>query len=151
MRSALMFATLAASADYCAVLYCIQTDMDVMVTGAIEEEEKPQPNVPTLRQRLRWAWRFSVIRKPWSTSTLQKRIFSRRQASGSHGPHHPYSAGSGIVVLLRDACYSPADGTSHSDYVVNRTPRTAGWWLSGKAWIGRRLNEHLNLAQKNEI
>jgi len=51
-RSALMFAALAASADYRTVLYCIQNAVDIMVKGGIEEHEKPQPGVPTIRQRL---------------------------------------------------------------------------------------------------
>jgi predicted peroxiredoxin len=59
-RSALMFAALAASADYRTVLYCIQTAVDVMVKGAIEEQEKPQPGVPTLRQRLDEAMEMGV-------------------------------------------------------------------------------------------
>ena len=60
VRSALMFATLAASADYRAVLYCVQTAVDVMVKGAIEKQEKPQPDVPTLRQRLDEAMEMGV-------------------------------------------------------------------------------------------
>lgn len=59
-RSALMFASLAASADYRTVLYCIQTAVDVMVKGAIEEHEQPQPGVPTLRQRLEEALDMGV-------------------------------------------------------------------------------------------
>ncbi len=60
VRSALMFATLAASANYRAILYCIQTAVDVMVKGAIEEKEKPQPGDPTLRQRLDEAMEMGV-------------------------------------------------------------------------------------------
>jgi predicted peroxiredoxin len=60
VRSALMFATLAASANYRAILYCIQTAVDVMVKGAIEKQEKPQPGVPTLRQRLDEAMEMGV-------------------------------------------------------------------------------------------
>ena len=59
-RSALMFAALAASADYRTVLYCIQTAVDIMVKGAIEELEKPQPGVPSLRQRLDEAMEMGV-------------------------------------------------------------------------------------------
>ena len=51
-RSALMFAALAASAEYRTVLYCIQNAVDVMVKGAIERGEQPQPGIPNLRQRL---------------------------------------------------------------------------------------------------
>ena len=60
VRSALMFAALAASANYRAILYCIQTAVDVMVKGAIEKQEKPQPGVPTLRQRLDEAMEMGV-------------------------------------------------------------------------------------------
>ena len=60
VRSALMFATLAASAEYRTILYCVQEAVDVMVRGAIEEKEKPQPNVPTLRQRLDEAMEMGV-------------------------------------------------------------------------------------------
>ena len=59
-RSALMFASLAASADYRTVLYCIQNAVDIMVKGGIEEQEKPQPGVPTLRQRLDEALEMGV-------------------------------------------------------------------------------------------
>lgn len=60
VRSALMFATLAASAEYRTILYCVQEAVDVMVRGAIEQQEKPQPNVPTLRQRLDEAMEMGV-------------------------------------------------------------------------------------------
>lgn len=59
-RSALMFATLAASADYRTVLYCIQNAVDVMVRGSIEARERPQPGVPTLRRRLDEAFETGV-------------------------------------------------------------------------------------------
>jgi len=52
VRSALMFATLAASANFRTVLYCIQGVVDFMERGAIEKNERPQPGVPTLDQRL---------------------------------------------------------------------------------------------------
>lgn len=52
VRSALMFATLAATADYRAILYCIQNAVDVMVKGAIEKNEVMRPGTPTIRQRL---------------------------------------------------------------------------------------------------
>jgi predicted peroxiredoxin len=60
VRSALMFATLAASAEYRTILYCVQEAVDVMVRGAIEEQEKPQPNAPTLLQRLDEAMEMGV-------------------------------------------------------------------------------------------
>jgi predicted peroxiredoxin len=59
-RSALMFSALAASADYRTVLYCIQNAVDIMVKGSIEDQEKPQCGVPTLRQRLDEAMEMGV-------------------------------------------------------------------------------------------
>lgn len=59
-RSALMFAALAASANYKTVLYCIQNAVDVMVKGAIEKSEVVQPGVPTLAQRLSEALEMGV-------------------------------------------------------------------------------------------
>lgn len=59
-RSALMFATLAASANYRTILYCIQNAVDIMVKGSIEEHEKPQPGVPTLAHRLQEAIEMGV-------------------------------------------------------------------------------------------
>lgn len=52
VRSALMFATLAASSNYRTILYCIQNAVDVMVNGAIEQNEVIKPGIPTIRQRL---------------------------------------------------------------------------------------------------
>jgi len=60
VRSALMFAALAASAEYRTILYCVQEAVDVMVRGAIEKQEIPQPNIPTLRQRLDEAMEMGV-------------------------------------------------------------------------------------------
>jgi predicted peroxiredoxin len=60
VRSALMFATLASSAEYRTILYCVQEAVDVMVRGAIEEHDKPQPNVPSLQQRLDEAMEMGV-------------------------------------------------------------------------------------------
>lgn len=59
-RSALMFASLAAAAEYKAVLYCIQTGVDIMVKGAIEKNEKLQSGTPTLADRLREALALGV-------------------------------------------------------------------------------------------
>lgn len=52
VRSALMFAALAATGNYKTILYCIQNAVDVMVIRAIEKNEERQPGVPTLAQRL---------------------------------------------------------------------------------------------------
>jgi predicted peroxiredoxin len=60
VRSALMFATLAASAEYRTVLYCVQEAVDVMVRGAIAKHDKPQPNAPSLQQRLDEAMEMGV-------------------------------------------------------------------------------------------
>ncbi|MCL4474942.1 MAG: DsrE family protein [Nitrospirae bacterium] len=60
MRSALMFATLAASANFKTILYCIQNAVDVMVKGAIEKNERPRPGIPTLEQRLGEALEMGV-------------------------------------------------------------------------------------------
>jgi len=74
VRSAMMFATLAASAEYRTILYCVQTAVDVMVKGAIEEKEKPQPGVPTLRQRLDEAIEMGVEIQCCTQSMVNKNI-----------------------------------------------------------------------------
>jgi len=51
-RSALMFASLAAAANYRTVLYCIQHGVDIMVRGEIEKRESRRAGVPSLSQRL---------------------------------------------------------------------------------------------------
>lgn len=60
VRSALMFAALAAAADFKTILFCIQNGVDVMVKGAIEKNEKPTPGAPTLSQRLQEAFEMGV-------------------------------------------------------------------------------------------
>lgn len=59
-KSALMFASLAASANYKTILFCVQNAVDIMVKGAIEKNEVPQPGVPTLSQRLSEAMEMGV-------------------------------------------------------------------------------------------
>jgi len=59
-RSALMFASLAAAADFKTILFCIQNAVDVMVKDAIEKNETPVPGVPTLAQRLAEALEMGV-------------------------------------------------------------------------------------------
>jgi predicted peroxiredoxin len=59
-RSALMFAALAATGGYRTVLYCIQNAVDIMVRGSVEKNEKPQPGVPSLLQRLKDALEAGV-------------------------------------------------------------------------------------------
>lgn len=59
-KSALMFASLAASANYQTILFCVQNAVDIMVKGAIEKNEVPQPGAPTLSQRLSEAVEMGV-------------------------------------------------------------------------------------------
>ena len=73
-KSALMFASLAASADYRTVLYCIQNGVDIMVKGGLEEHEKPQPGVPTLRQRLDEALEMGVEIQCCTQTMANKKI-----------------------------------------------------------------------------
>jgi len=73
-RSALMFATLAASANYQTILYCIQNAVDVLVKGAIEKNETPQPGVPTLTQRLTEAMEMGVEIQCCSQTMANKKI-----------------------------------------------------------------------------
>ncbi len=60
VRSALMFAALAASANYRTILYCIQSAVDVMIKGMIEQNETPRPGLPTISQRLQEAMEMGV-------------------------------------------------------------------------------------------
>jgi predicted peroxiredoxin len=73
-RSALMFATLAASANFKSILYCIQNAVDVMVKGAIGKNEKPQPGAPTLDQRLNEAMEMGVEIQCCTQSMANKKI-----------------------------------------------------------------------------
>lgn len=81
-RSALMFATLAASANYRTVLYCIQDAVDVLVKGAIEKNEVPKPGVPTLTQRLGEAMEMGVEIQCCSQSMANKKITEQDLISG---------------------------------------------------------------------
>ncbi len=60
VRSALMFASLAAAANYRTILYCIQNAVDVMVDGALKRQEKAEPGPPTISQRLHEALDMGV-------------------------------------------------------------------------------------------
>jgi len=73
-RSAFMFASLAAAADYRTVLYCIQSGVDVMVKGAIEEKETPQPGVPSLSQRVEEALDLGVEIQCCSQTMANKKV-----------------------------------------------------------------------------
>lgn len=52
VKSALMFATLAAHSGCDTVLYCVQDGADTVVKGKIREEGKLSPGSPTFEQRL---------------------------------------------------------------------------------------------------
>ncbi len=54
-RSALMFATIAATANSRTILYCVQDGVDLMVKGAVDREPDTKPGKPTLKQRLQEA------------------------------------------------------------------------------------------------
>ncbi|MHB8845827.1 MAG: DsrE family protein [Nitrospirota bacterium] len=60
VRSALMFASLAASADHRTILYCIQNAVDIMVKGSVENLERAENGSPTILQRLREALEMGV-------------------------------------------------------------------------------------------
>lgn len=73
-RSALMFASLAAAADFKTILFCIQNAVDVMVKGAIEKNETPVPGVPTLAQRLAEALEMGVEIQCCTQTMANKKI-----------------------------------------------------------------------------
>ncbi len=74
MRSALMFASLAAAANYRTILYCIQNAVDVMVNGVLEKQEKEEPGSPTIGQRLHEAIDFGVEIQCCTQSMENKKI-----------------------------------------------------------------------------
>jgi predicted peroxiredoxin len=59
-RSALMFATLAAAANYRTILFCVQSAVDIMIKGAVEEQEQATAGTPTIGERLREAIEMGV-------------------------------------------------------------------------------------------
>jgi predicted peroxiredoxin len=73
-RSALMFASLAAAAELKTILFCIQNAVDIMVKGAIEKNEKTQPGVPTLTQRLAEALEMGVEIQCCTQTMANKKI-----------------------------------------------------------------------------
>ncbi|GBD99087.1 DsrE/DsrF-like family protein [bacterium BMS3Abin07] len=52
VKTALMFATVAAGADYRSVLYTVQDGVDIMIKGEIGKHEKCVPGSPSLSRRL---------------------------------------------------------------------------------------------------
>jgi predicted peroxiredoxin len=73
-RSALMFASLAAAANYKTIVFCIQSAVDMLVKGAIEKNEKPQPGVPTLAQRLEEALEMGIEIQSCTQTMANKKI-----------------------------------------------------------------------------
>ena len=73
-RSALMFASLAAAADFKTILFCIQNAVDVMVKGAVEKNEIAVPGVPTLAQRLAEALEMGVEIQCCTQTMANKKI-----------------------------------------------------------------------------
>ena len=74
VRSALMFASLAAVAHYRTILYCIQDAVDVMVRGAIERSETQLPGAPSIAQRLREAMATGVEIQCCTQTMANKKI-----------------------------------------------------------------------------
>lgn len=81
-RSALMFASLAASANYKTILFCVQGAVDIMVKGAIQSREVPQPGVPTLAQRLAEAMQMGVEVQCCTQTIANKKISAADLLSG---------------------------------------------------------------------
>jgi predicted peroxiredoxin len=69
-----MFASLAASADFRTILYCIQNAVDVMVKGVIERYESSRPGQPTIGQRLREAMEMGVEIQCCTQTMANKKI-----------------------------------------------------------------------------
>ena len=97
-RSALMFATLAASANFRTILYCIQNAVDVMVKGAIEKNEKPQPGVPTLDHRLNEAMEMGVEIQCCTQSMANKKLTEEDLIQGVKG-----AGAMNLIVLATEA------------------------------------------------
>ena len=74
VRSALMFAALAASADYQTILYCIQGAVEVMVRGAVAARETPRPGLPSINQRLQEALEMGVAIQCCTQTMANKKI-----------------------------------------------------------------------------
>jgi len=93
-RSAVMFATLAASANYKTILFCIQQGVEVLVRGAIEKNEAAKPGVPTLAQRLSEATEMGVEIQSCSQSMANKNIAEEDLIQGAK------AAGAMSLILL---------------------------------------------------
>lgn len=60
VKSALMFASLSASAELDTVVFCVQNAVEVMVRGKVQKNETTQQQNPSLRQRLEEAISMGV-------------------------------------------------------------------------------------------
>ena len=77
VRSALMFASLAAAANYRTILYCIQGAVDVMVSGSVEQQETTENGSPTIHQRLQEALEQGVEIQCCTQTMANRNITSR--------------------------------------------------------------------------
>ena len=82
VRSALMFASLAASADYQTILYCIQGAVEVMVKGAIAARETSHPGLPSIAQRLQEALEMGVTIQCCTQTMANKGILPAELVDG---------------------------------------------------------------------
>lgn len=73
VRSALMYASLAAAMDQTAVVYCVQQGADVMVKGAADREAI-KPGAPTIKQRLAEAIEMDVRLEVCEQTALVRNI-----------------------------------------------------------------------------
>ena len=60
VRSAFMYAALAAAMEFETVVYCVQAGADTMVTGKIDALDESKPGKPTIRQRFSEALEMGV-------------------------------------------------------------------------------------------
>ena len=82
VRSALMFASLAASANYRTILYCIQDAVEVMVKGAVEKVRETEQGVPTVAQRLEEALDAGVEIQCCTQTMANKKIVEEDLLAG---------------------------------------------------------------------
>jgi predicted peroxiredoxin len=81
-RSALMFASLAASAKYRTILYCIQDAVDLMVRGALDQRQETEQGVPTVFRRLEEAIAAGVEIQCCTQTMANKRIIAENLLPG---------------------------------------------------------------------
>jgi predicted peroxiredoxin len=72
-RSALMFASIAASMGLETVVYCVQEGVDVMVKAAAEKDAAA-PGMPSLKQRLQEALKAGAKIQLCSTAVMNKKL-----------------------------------------------------------------------------